>query len=332
MNDWKSLSAVKLFVVIIFFTLAGCTATSPVATPSGEAVSSVSTIVATPALPTQTPLPATPTPSTTPTLTPTPSSPPTSAPTVTPTATETPYAIPTPLGTEVTEQVLWLMETNNGCQLPCWWGIIPGQTEWQAAEKLLVLFDAHIYTVSASGFDYYNPSIPLPVGLFSVNQVSPIYAVQNGIVQKIETLVPIGDTASAYFAQYVLPTFLTTYGQPREIWLSTYRSAFEEGDLPFFTVLFYPDQGIMAVYEDNGERRGDLVEGCPQEDIVSYLVLQVPGLDKTFEETITRTSGLGEWDYLLLEEATEIDVATFYETFQNPDNTTCLQTPANLWR
>ncbi len=321
-----------MFAITGFFALVGCAVTSPETTPSQVVVSSVNTVIATHVPITQTSLPPTLTPSTTPTLTLAPNSSPIATPTMTPTATETPYTIPTPLGTQVTEQVVWLLETNNGCQLPCWWGIVPGETEWDVAENLLVLFDPHIYTASALGFDYYNPSIPLPVEIFSVDHVNPIYTVRNGIVEKIETQVTIGDTPADHFMQFALPSFLTTYGQPEEIWLSTYGAAFEEGDLPFFVVLFYPNQGILAVYDDNGERHGDLVEGCPQEDPVSYLVLLAPSLVGTFEEIISETSGLREWDYLPLEEATEIDVASFYEMFRQPENTTCLETPANLWR
>ncbi|MCL4872368.1 MAG: hypothetical protein KJ063_25685 [Anaerolineae bacterium] len=332
MKNGKFLFAIKLYVISISLVLVGCTSTSPAFTPTNESVSSENAIVATTVPPTQPPLPATQLPSAIPSLTPTPTSTLTPTPTIQPTATETPFAIPTPPGIDTNEQVLWLLSTNNGCQLPCWWGITPGETEWKAAEEILTLFDANIYAASASGIDYYNPTIPLPFGPYEVNQVSPIYTVQGGIVEKIETQVSIGDAPTDYFPQYTLPTFLTTYGQPGEVWMNTYPSAFEDNDLPFFVVLFYPDQGIVAVFDDNGEQQGDMVQGCPQEKPVSGLVLLPPGLNNTFGETVSKTSGLGQREYLSLEEATGMDVTTFYETFKNPDNTTCLETPANLWR
>mgnify|MGYP001400443271 CR=1 FL=1 len=330
MKNTKFLFAVKIFVVGISFALGGCTVNSSVSIPTQESVASISTIVATSLLPTQTPLPITQPPSATTDLTPTPTSTLTPTPTTEPTPTETPFAIPTPPGIDTNEQVVWLLETNNGCQLPCWWGITPGQTKWEAAEKILTIFDTEIYSVSDSEFVYYNPTIELPFGPYEVNQVSPIYMAKNGIVEKIETQVSIGDTD--YFTQYTLPTFLTTYGQPEEVWLSTYPSPFEENDLPFFAILFYPDQGIVASYDDNGERQADLVQGCPQDKPVSRLILLPSGFNSTFKETINKTSGLGERDYLPLEEATGMDVTTFYETFKNPNNTLCLETPANLWR
>ncbi|MBP8059867.1 MAG: hypothetical protein KA314_28850 [Chloroflexi bacterium] len=332
MINGKSFFAIKIFLVTVFFALTGCTVTPPVSTSPGETVTSVNTTIASPVPSTQPPLPTTPTVSITPILTPTPSSTPTFTPTLVPTATETPYAIPTPLGMEVTEQVLWLLETNNGCQLPCWWGIVPGQTTWDTAELFLKSFVANIYSASSPGLINYSPEIPLPAEVFEVPYTSPIYTVREGIVDEILTDVSIGDTTpTEYLTAYILPTFLNTYGQPAEVQLFTYRSPFEEGDLPFIAILIYPDQGIIALYDDNGQRLGDVVQGCPQKNSVAILKLWSPDSNVTFEQIIEGSSALRR-DYLSLEEATGMDIATFYETFQNPDNTTCLQTPANLWR
>ncbi|MCP4538783.1 MAG: hypothetical protein GY832_16745 [Chloroflexi bacterium] len=29
-----------------------------------------------------------------------------------------------------------MLETNGGCDLPCWWGVTPGQSEWQTVMDL----------------------------------------------------------------------------------------------------------------------------------------------------------------------------------------------------
>lgn len=314
MKDNNRLIPNKIFVIAFSLTLVGCTAASSFSTPSVEPIFSGTATAVNPILTPTVPQPVSPTPSMEPTHTPTSATIPTPTPTIQPTITELPFVIPTPLGSDTNEQVIWLLETNNGCRLPCWWGITPGETEWNAAEKILTLFDTNIYSASASGFDYYNPTIPLPFGPYEVNQVSPIYTVQNGIVSKIETQVSIGDSPSGYFTQYTLPTFLNTYGQPGEVWISTYSSTFEEKDLPFFIVLYYPDQGIVAVYDDNGETQGDLVQGCPQEKPASAFVLLPPDITSAFEEIVRNTSGLGQRDYLPLEEAAGMDMETFFET------------------
>lgn len=319
----------------MFLVLAGCTVASTEVTPSLQMVSTDSTIGVSP---TQTLHPIAMTPSTTlnkastPTSTATIQPPtPTFTPTPQPTATETPVSIPTPPSVEVRQQVLWLLENNNGCQLPCWWGITPGQTQWAVAEEFLSRFDQNIYENSAIPEQiYYGVSIPLPPEVFTVDQTELGILVQDGIVEIIETDVSIGDTPPGYLSPYMLSTFLTTYGEPSEVWLFTYPSPFEEGDLPFIVVLFYPNQGIAALYSDNGVLQGGMVYGCPQENPVSVLSLWSPLLGLTFEQVINGSSAFSR-DFLLLEETTEIDVATFYETFKNPDNSNCLQTRADLW-
>jgi hypothetical protein len=226
---------------------------------------------------------------------------------------------------------LELLENNNGCKLPCWWGVTPGQTEWQTAYQFLRMFDSDPYFFSNSEFGFYEVHIPLPIEVFGNSIMGQFYFVQNGIVVRIDAHVAIGDIADGYLNQYTLPEFLTTYGQPTEVWLSTYPGAGEGGSLPFSVILFYPKQGIVAKYGSNGGEYEDFVRGCPQENPVSYLQVLPPGSKKTFEKTMVGTSALSAWRYLSLEEATGLDVATFYETFKYQDNTTCLETPAEKW-
>jgi hypothetical protein len=264
-------------------------------------------------------------------------------PTPTPTsqsiATETVISIPTPPGESRMEQVLWLYETNNGCQLPCWWGITPGQTEWSVAEEFLYRFDSNYDIYESSPIPrivYYGVSVILPQKVFSDYYTELGVLVIDGVVDTIETDVSIGDTPPGSLSQYTLSAFLSNYGEPTEVWLATYRSSpgggpGSGGILSFVVVLFYPEQGIAALYDDLGEIADDIVRGCPQEYPVSTLKLWSPNTDFTFEQLVSSSSSFN-LEYLSLEESTEMDVTTFYETFKKPDNTTCLETPTNLWR
>ncbi len=332
MKDGKLSLFPRMLMFSIAFFLVGCETASltPTPTPTKDAISLVSTIVATSTIPTPKSLPATQSPPATPSLVPTSSNTPTRIPPVEPTATRRPSAIATPPGTDPIEQVLWLYETNNGCQLPCWWGIVPGQTTWETAERFFNSFVSDIYSAPSPQLTNYSPHILLPSQVFNVSFTHPTYTVREGIVDSILTSVSIGDTPDGYLIQYDLSSLLASYGQPTEVWLFTYPAPFEHNDLPFIVVLFYPQQGITALYSDNGVRQGDIVQGCPQVDPVDILSLRLPDLTLTFEDEIRGTSAL-ERDYLSLEEATGMDVATFYQTFQNPDNTTCLETPTDLW-
>lgn len=314
---------------MLLITLVGCMAPTSVTTPFGNDLFAVNTISASRVSSTPPLLSATQTPSVTATLTPTQIT--TPAPIVQPTAIETSVTIPTPPNDKmISEQVLWLFETNNGCQLPCWWGITPGQTEWTIAETFLNRFDSYIKNPLATDPAYYEPLIPLPTDVFLIDHTQPGILVRNGIVERIDVSIPIGDISPDFLAYYMLSEFLTTYGQPTEIWLATYPGPFDNNELPFRVVLFYREQGITTLYDDNGIKQGNVVNGCPQQYPARVLSLWAASLDLTFEETIRYLAAFN-YEYLSLEESTEMDVATFYQTFKNPDNTTCLEIPADLW-
>jgi hypothetical protein len=337
MKLYKYLYAFNLLVIAFLIVVVGCTVSNTSTDiVSREAISYVGTIPATRVLTDQTPFPTTvsqtPTPIPNDTSTASMMPLPTSTPTIQPTVTESPTPTATLTDTELRQFALDLLEDNNSCQLPCWWGITPGETNWDTAYKLIRIFDRVPNRVIVDSENViYMPVIPLPSDIFEYDEVAHSYSVQNGIVERIEMPVWRGDPLDGYLTQYTLPVFLTTYGSPVEVWLSTYFAAGEGGILPFSVVLFYPEQGIVALYSSNGEKQGDFVQGCPQEDPVSYLVLTSPDINQTFKQAVGVSSAFN-MDYLSLEEATGMDVATFYETFKNPDNTTCLETPANLWR
>ena len=63
-----------------------------------------------------------------------------------------------PLATEELENKIFeLLRMNNGCELPCWWGITPGETQWADARRLLL---------------YLHFSISLPGRLKMINHFS----------------------------------------------------------------------------------------------------------------------------------------------------------------
>jgi hypothetical protein len=248
--------------------------------------------------------------------------------TTAPVTPATPTKAPTLSPAEAEAYVLDLFENNNGCQLPCWWGITPGQTEWLAAQSFLQTFAVRITSLSTSDPHYYGVIIPIPPVVSSSKIAEHTYIVRDGYVEMIEALV------GGEISLYSLSTILNTYGQPTEIWLSTYDFPRGEGGLPFAVLLFYPEQGMIARFDDIGANIGEQVRGCPQGKTAVVLAMWNPALKLSFREAVNRINELGsfeDWDYLKLEESTDINVETFYQTFRNPDNTICLETPAILW-
>lgn len=129
----------KTFTILTLLLLAlGCRAPQPTRTSAVDIHMPTSTV--TPVHPTST-SPLTPTPTQTKTLTPT----------LTPTPTWTP--LPTIPPDERLDAMLDLLYTNAGCRLPCWWGIIPGETSWTSARRFLQAFDPHVYVTNEYDLD-----------------------------------------------------------------------------------------------------------------------------------------------------------------------------------
>jgi hypothetical protein len=267
---------------------------------------------------------------------------PTAAPTFRPSLTPRPTHTPrpptvTPLPTvppaDVPEFVQNLFETNAGCQLPCWWGIVPGQTTWADAWNFLSTF-ADERTVGGVGQQRaaHSITIPRPDGADSDEKPSEFWQVfivssSSGNV----LMIRVGFGAE----RYPLPEVLAAFGPPDEVWIGTTKIGISSH--PFYVVVSWPSQGIIVQYLVSASQPEDLLIGCPQymdeEPLVPELWLMSPEEDDTFFE-ILGIFGFGREgarNFRPLEEATGTDVETFYEIFKNPNNTECLTTPLNLW-
>ncbi|MEZ4594150.1 MAG: hypothetical protein R3D55_23860 [Chloroflexota bacterium] len=219
--------------------------------------------------------------------------------------------------------------TNGNCKLPCWWGIVPGETEWQTAKSFLRTLATKIstgpYSESDPEFIAYL-DIPVMEDLSAANVLRQYFSVQDGVIVKIQP------EPSHRMPFTVISEILDDYGLPSEIWLDTY--GYSHGELnPFRLVLFYPEKGILARYFDDAEFEDDDVVGCFSNH-TGAVVLWAPDLELTFAEALNGTRALGTYGeqyYKPLEEATDMDIETFYQTYLDPDTETCIETPAELW-
>lgn len=220
------------------------------------------------------------------------------------------------------EITLELLRTNNDCELPCWWGITPNQTQWKEAEFFLRSFSKITSRQSPDWFVYYARS-PIEKIYSDVSEVRSTFAVQNGVVKEIEI-------TSFNESTYHLSNFLQRVGIPELVLISTYSSDYgtENGTVPMTVALYYPNLGIMATYGSWANLDGTFINGCL--DKSPTLFLWSPQEYKREIEYILR------WDfdhvpYLPIEDATNLDNRAFYENFSNNDISPCLATPITLW-
>jgi hypothetical protein len=134
--------------------------------------------------------------------------------------------------------------------------------------------------------------------------------------------------------RYMLPQFLATYGQPSQVLLKAFSDA-PEGDklLPFHLLLYYPQRGIMVRYIDLAEKRGEMLRLCLRQPGVA-MWLWSPERTVTIEEIAAMRLGFPENElqfFRPLEAATGLSIEQFYQTFSQPANETCLETPADMW-
>jgi hypothetical protein len=109
-----------------------------------------------------------------PTLTRTPTNTPLPVPTLkppTPTVAPSPTLAPTLTADQEQALVLDLLQNNGGCKLPCWWGFMPGKTDWQTAQN----FFASLGKIPG---EYRDPDMLN----YSVSFFIPEHAVQSGQV------------------------------------------------------------------------------------------------------------------------------------------------------
>jgi hypothetical protein len=91
-----------------------------------------------------------------------------------------------------------LMETNGGCRLPCWWGILPGKTSWQSAEKYLSSITTSIYESAGATPDTRRIEMLFPAPYPFDSEFRQVYRVKHDFVDRIEIL-------PQDFSKYSLP-------------------------------------------------------------------------------------------------------------------------------
>lgn len=241
------------------------------------------------------------------------------------TATRTPN--PTLKPEEAESLAVELLTTNTGCELPCWWGITPGETSWEEAEILLEQFDSEIYIPYSpeerKEFFFAQVTIPLPDEVYGSTMVHTYY-VSNGIIEAIEVKPGKIDCHN-------LSTFLQTYGPPAAVRIDTYSTEYPAGVLPFLVTLFYPDRGILAVRgPEKASFLNNMVLGCQMDNPFVTYSLWDPNLEMSLQE-VAKYFEKSFHSSLSLEEATNMDVEAFYKLYTSPGNATCIETPKNLW-
>lgn len=251
-------------------------------------------------------------------------------PTFTPTTvTELPTASPIPLSTatltfeEKSEILAELMRTNGGCELPCWWGIVPGETN---LEEIGTGFAERGFRVGATSIGMRGAD---DFGVFME------FDIEGTIIQSIHVggdYLTDMEESSAYshaFAQgwqpYGLEAVLSAYGAPTQVLIYSPFQADPGGGPSYHLLVFYENLGIEIEYIGSAEQLdGSRYRACPDlNDIwqIGLFLYQPSQVDNVVERVLPpeSVSFIAEsetvYDLISWQEATGSSLDYFHETF-----------------
>jgi hypothetical protein len=261
------------------------------------------------------------------------------------TSTPSPTLSPTPWPTlpidQVVGNVVELLKTNAGCQLPCIWGITPGVTSWVEAEQQLQ--QAGIQTASyhqGTSLIHYDtlliPSITTATNVFTKVEFSE----QDGAVTSIH-LYGEGFSSPGEFKEiwssYAPERIIPTLGQPTRVWIDAVASAAEgpPTSFPYELWVFYDQLGLLLRYQGTVDAR-PVYRFCPTFSDsgnigITMDVYAVSTLGGNSPEDLTELKGMA-FPPRNLEEAAGLTIEEFYGLFLKNDQPICFETPRNIWK
>ena len=253
---------------------------------------------------------------------------PTAAPTKTLTPTWTP--LPTLTLKQAREKINDLNSDNGGCQLPCWWGLIPGKATWNEALQLLAPFTEIKQGESRSfvenGKTHY-------VTNYTFYYKFPGETASQRLIIDVQDDLVIGFTIFPAKTEhnFTLSQILMYFGKPNQVYVSAQPDTQTNQLLPAIIVLDYGDKGIWASYEFPLSKTGENLKICP-DSTGAKLELWNPKIKYSnkmlIAEYVTMITG---FDPKILENVSKMNIASFYETYKSSGAVPCLETPINLW-
>ncbi len=223
--------------------------------------------------------------------------------------------------------VVEMLETNGGCELPCWWGITLGETTWQTIKDHLGLYGEGF---SQPGGVHYQTSYGGTLGSLLDYYIDLTFVERDRVIRSIQVMSEVfGDGASENFAsnwhRYSPDQVLNRHGEPSQVYIQLVPPIERDAPVYYQLWLVYDHLGFYIVYTGPAVYEPPIMRACLRFDEVTAIALRLqsprPGESVLESPELLRT----------LEEATGMDVETFYETFRNADSDVCLESPASIW-
>ncbi len=256
----------------------------------------------------------------------------TKRPTQAPTAT--PIVFPTYEPVTQDEMVAWLDEklSQPECDLPCLWGITPGETTVQEAYQIVAPYATDITTFESntgsntSGFLFYFSILPYSPG-------DPLYDFSFNFIEDEIVYLEMSDLRN--YSNYSIQNILAQYGPPEEIWMEAWsRDPTWDNRQRYSTfLLYYPSQQFSLEYFEGPDGQiitEDSVISCFTRAgrLVTWVANNADEIKNDYHERyFFREIG----PFLQLEDVTGMSPDEFYGTFINTIGEVCIETPLDTW-
>ncbi len=249
----------------------------------------------------------------------------------------TPVLLPTLEVAPMEAYIADRLADNGGCELPCWWGVNPGETSWETAvqhfseQGIQVLGDGSLGLRYPSGEYRGHPTYTdlMDVQLYQ----------DEGIVRSIEIqndtyYAPLQEQFTSLWQRYALQPMLARHGVPTRVYfdLSIGAPCVGSGNFPTYTMwVIYDDQGIAIRYSGFLLYDHDSWSVCPvfgQSGGIRISLWSVKDEVGPPDFATEVYDPSGEFSvYGFLSELTTMSTQTFYETFRQIEPQACVEIP-----
>lgn len=258
-------------------------------------------------------------------------------PTLTPSPTKTtPTPVPYPtfdvasstLSEETaTQNLIELLETNGDCELPCWWGMTPGETHTDSIETVFVPL----------GFDWYRDYEELKDN--TPYKASTYLVSEDNVIQSIQVYGGVAEETYDHneaWRPYAIPQVIESLGMPDDIYVY-YPFRFDPGGMQAYRLFFYyHDLGVEIDYLGKAslvDEKAGWARACPnilETDEINLFLFQSGTIPDYLEQTLPSSSlplpeppeGKSKYDMASWEQATESSLDEFERLFTESDEGT----------
>jgi hypothetical protein len=275
-----------------------------------------------------------------PTATPRPTLPPSPTPTPTQTPTATPLPFPTLEPEEMQAFIAEMLATNGGCELPCWWGITPGETRW---DDMVRSFNERSVRVEENGWLDLKYQIgrrgdrPVYDSALEVTFRREGDLVQGVTVRNNRHRGPSPDDFTALWQRYALQPMLSRHGAPSQVHLNLTvgaPSAGGAGNFPDYRMwVTYEEQGIAIRYSGLVLRDNEKWLVCPVFGELRSVEIRLQaagaGAELVDPESEVFDPGGTFSVYGFLPDLTGMSTRAFYDAFGQLEPDTCISVPGS---